>query len=445
MKAAFIAAEYNPLHFGHVYHISKTRSDLSPDAVVCIMSGHFTQRGSAAIADKWSRARMALHAGADLVLELHPVYALSSAEGFARGAVATASQLGAGGWLSFGAECPDMVLLQQLSAILAEEPALFKESLRIALDKGESFAAARQKALADCYTAARSGSARGAANADMTRGAVYADMTRGAACGAADRSVINSIIRAPNNILALEYIKAITTLGADLIPHAVQRNRGCPSAAQIRTALYESGAVYEDLLNPGTAAKLPSPLSFLPDYTRALLISEFSAGRGPVFDGAFYPQIQSVIRGRDADVLLAFGDAGEGLHNRIFRSAAISSCYDEFIENAASRRFPKSRVRRAAARALLGFNTDCLNSPLTEGGPPYLRVLGFTNAGRRLLAESPPRVPAVSNFKQIYKIGERAREFMRLEARATDIYAAAFQNPAFRVSGQDYLRGPAVL
>jgi hypothetical protein len=121
-----------------------------------------------------------------------------------------------------------------------------------------------------------------------------------------------------------------------------------------------------------------------------------------------------------------------------------SGSYDDFISGAASKLYPKSRIRRIAARVLLGYANARLEPLDIAEGPPYLRVLGFTGAGRALLADTNPRVPVVTNYKMIKKAGSRARNFSMLETAATDIYAAAFANPDFRKAGQDYTRNTIV-
>lgn len=422
MNAAFIVAEYNPLHNGHAYHIAKTKSVLRPDALVCVMSGDFTQRGSAAVADKFARTRMALHAGVDLVLELHPVYACSSAEGFARGALLTAASLGAGGWLSFGAECADLDVLTDISQILIEEPVQFKDRLHASLGSGKPFAAARQDALAECYR---------------------------------QLPDIASILKAPNNILAIEYIKAIKSLRLPFAPIAIPRSEesGYLSASDIRAAIRE---MCRDLPHPGqapatceTAYKMQLSFLPLPESTAALLASEFAIGRGPVFDESFFTRLVFIIQREGAESLRGYRDVGEGLENRIYAAAYAARSYDELINMCASKRYPKSRIRRILTNVLLGYGAKapagCAGVNPDAAGPPYLRVLGFTQTGRSLLAKSEPKVPIITNYKKLTQAGIRARTFMKFESTATDIYAAAFQNPAFHGAGQDFIRGPAII
>ena len=411
MNAAFIIAEYNPFHNGHEYHIKKTISELQPDAVICIMSGHFTQRGSAAICDKWSRARMALLAGADLVLELHPVYACSSAEYFARGALMTAALTGIGGWLSFGAEHPDLSLFSDLAAILNDEPGRFKEVISDLLKKGLPYAAARQRALTECY---------------------FADSHR----DKISRGELAAAIKSPNNILAIEYIRAIKSLNLPITPVAVPRTAeaGTADATEIRDWIRGSAAPNRGILQVRDVT---------PVYAAALLSTEFSLGRGPVFDDCFFTQLYAIIRRGGPGLLRTYRDVGEGLENRLYDAVLTSGSYDEVLEKTSAKRYPKSRIRRILTNVLLGCGGGEPQAIGAEKGPPYLRVLGFTDAGRKLLSVPDAGAPIITNYKKAAGYGERAKRFMELESRATDIFVKAFANAGFRNSGQDFIRAPA--
>ena len=479
MNAAFIIAEYNPFHYGHAYHIATTREKLRPDALVCIMSGHFTQRGSAALVDKWSRARMALHGGADLVLELHPVYACSSAETFARGALMTISLLGVRGWLSFGAEYANLQVLCDLAKIMNDESELFKTLLSEALGNGQSYAAARQIALVECYmqSAAR--------NHDCS----------------VTKNELNVILKGSNNILAIEYLRAIQSLGLPYtpcpLPRAVSVSSGngigdmigskgstgdmggsigsrtsvnssefeetarnktfehdaCPlykSASIIREEyrrVYCKNAFINTLKTCGQTVSSNDDLlhDAMPEYSRALIETEFALGRGPIFDESFFPFISALLKREGAAVLRGFIDVNEGLENRIYDAALQATSYDKLIDMSATRRYPKSRIRRILMRFMLGYDEAMLKTIRAGEPPPYIRVLGFNDAGQKMLASCKPEAPLITNFKTLKHSGSRSLDFMRLDARATDIYAMGFQNPYHHTAGQDFLRGPARL
>ena len=187
MKVAGIVAEYNPFHTGHAHQISVTRSELGQDcAVVAVMSGNWVQQANCAVVDKWTRAQLALMGGADLVLELPTVWAMSSAESFARGAVAILNACGVADFISFGSECGDVDALCHVAAGLDSDA--YHNALVPMLDKGNSFAACRQKA---------------------------AEQVLGKELG--------SLLAMPNNNLGVEYIRALNALGSDIKPMTVLR------------------------------------------------------------------------------------------------------------------------------------------------------------------------------------------------------------------------------
>ena len=213
MRAVGIVAEYNPFHTGHAYHIETARKETGADAVVVIMSGSFVQRGEPAIFDKWTRTRMALYGGADLVLELPALYATASAEYFARGAVETLRATGVIGTLSFGSECGDLEKLQRAANLLSAEDAAMRETLQAALASGKSYPAAKMEAL-------------GVQNA-----------------------ALGEILASPNNTLAVSYLRFLDNMEA----HTVKRkgagyletnvSEGVASALEIRSRMLRGESV----------------------------------------------------------------------------------------------------------------------------------------------------------------------------------------------------------
>lgn len=171
-----IIAEYNPFHNGHLYHLIESKKITNSDFSIAVMSGNFTQRGDVSIVDKWEKAQMAINNGIDLVLELPTLYAISSAENFASGAIKLLNSLGIVDYLSFGSECNDISILSEVADVLANEPKEYKTLLSHELSRGVSFPKARERALMMYLN-------------DVRR---YAN-----------------ILSTPNNILGIEYLKAL--------------------------------------------------------------------------------------------------------------------------------------------------------------------------------------------------------------------------------------------
>ena len=189
MNVTGIITEYNPFHNGHLYHLSEAKKSNNADAIICVMSGNFVQRGGPAIIDKWQRTEMALNNGVDLIVELPTYYAVSSAEFFAKGAVSILHHLGVVNNLFFGSECGNVDKLTKISKTLVNEDSKLKSLIKEHLSKGDTFAKAREKSLIEYLK---------------------------------DED-INKIITSSNNILGIEYIKSILRLNSNITPSKIGR------------------------------------------------------------------------------------------------------------------------------------------------------------------------------------------------------------------------------
>lgn len=363
MRAIGIVSEYDPFHSGHKYHIEATRRQLGEDLpVICAMSGNWTQRGSAAIADKWARAKLALLGGADLVLELPTPWATASAETFARGAVEILSRAGAD-VLSFGSEAGDITDLQAVADCLDSEE--YKAALHRYTDKSISFAATRQEAV------------------------------RALIGEAADR------LDRPNNNLGIEYLRAIRALGIDMEAVTVVREgdahdapasgRSHASASAIRAMLRQGEGNAWKRLHPDARETL-TEFADLKLAERAILAK---------------------LRTLSAEDLKAIPDCGEGLENRILEAAGKAASLEELYDLAKSKRYAHARIRRVVLRAFLGI--DHIPERV-----PYLRVLGMNGRGRDLLRQMKEErvITKPAHGKGI--------ALLEAEARYTDLYALCF-------------------
>ena len=338
MNILGMIAEFDPFHRGHAHLIRQARERFPGCPVVCAMSGPFTQRGGAAVASKYARAEMALRGGADLILELPVQWAAASAERFARGGVALLAAAGATRLL-FGSEAGALSPLTQAAQAL-DSPA-FPAALRPHLDRGLPFAAARQAAL---------------------------DELLGPAA---------DVLRYPNNLLGVEYLRAIRALGAPLKPFTVLRvgsghNKGAedaeyPSSSALRTAIL--GGVLADVRTAGLGAS-----------SGAVLVRELREGRAPAALEYNLRGIFTRLRSMTGADFAALPDCGEGLEHRLVRAAEAAASLSDCDDRVKSRRYAHSRVRRLTLWAYLGLTAaDCPETP------PYLRVLGLTEPGRAVL------------------------------------------------------------
>ena len=400
MSVIGIVGEYNPFHYGHKHHIAETKRLLGEDCpVVCAMSGDFIQRGEAAVYSKFARAEAAVRSGVDLVLELPPAWALSSAEGFARGAVGLLGSIGVVTHLSFGSECGEVEPLETLAEILLDP--LIGADIRRELEaqEGIPFAAARQRAVAK-----RAGELSGQ-------------------------------LETPNNILAVEYIKAVYEQGLSIKPVTVQRfgsghdkisESGHKSAAEIRRALANGADISASV--PGSAYEI---------YRR-----EDKLGRGPVLMENLESAMISRLRMLPDSAFAALPDAGEGLNNRLARAAREESGLDAVIAAAKSKRYALSRIRRMVMCAVLGISAD-----ISRETPPYARVLAANARGCALLRdmEGKARIPVITKPAAVKELGAECREVFDRSSSAHDLYVLGYSAKEERRGGADWRTSPKIV
>lgn len=400
MSVIGIVGEYNPFHYGHKHHISETRKLLGNDyPVVCVMSGDFIQRGEAAVYSKFARAEAAVRSGADLVLELPLPWSLSSAEGFARGSVAVLGATGVVTHLSFGSECGDIKPLSELAGLLLDP--LFGAAIKAELsaDEGISFALARQRAAAK------------------------------------KAGVLAGYLDSPNNILAVEYIKAIYDQSLGIEPVTVKRigsghdrtsDSGPRSASEIRRALKDGKNIAASV--PKTAYEV---------YLR-----EDKLGRGPVLNENLETAILSRLRMLGPEEFAGLPDAAEGLNNRLYRAAREENSIDAVISAAKSKRYALSRIRRMTMCAALGIKAEdaC-------GLPPYIRVLAANERGCSLLREMDGKatLPVINKPAAIKSMDTECRRIFELGSDSHDLYTLGFAAKEERKGGEDWRMSPKII
>ncbi|MBQ9460076.1 MAG: nucleotidyltransferase family protein [Oscillospiraceae bacterium] len=391
--------EYNPFHTGHARQLAEIRRRFGADAaVVCAMSGNFVQRGDFAVVRKQARAEAAILGGADLVLELPLPWATDSAEGFARGGVGVLNATGVVDTLAFGSECADTERLARAAdALLSDE---FSASLKKELAKGCSFAAARRRA------------AQTLLGAD-------------AAC-----------LDEPNDILGVEYCKALRTLKSRIEPLALRR-AGAAHDGDRAADGYASASHIRRLLIAGGDAK-----AFLtPDMAR-LIEAERTAGRAPVHIANAERAILARLRVATEDELAAFDGGGEGLYHRLYDAARAATGVEQLLGAAKTKRYAHARLRRLLLAAYLGVTPE-----MRRGTPPYIRVLAMNDRGISLLHDmrGSAALPLLVKPARAGELGEAARRLMELEARATDLYALAYPALSQSAGGGEWRSSPAVI
>ena len=393
MKTIGIICEYNPFHSGHAMHIEKTREAFGEEcAVVCVMSGNFVQRGDLAVFNKHARAEAAVRCGADLVVEMPSPYALLSAEGYATAGVCILDGLGICDHISFGSESGDVAPLSEAAdaIVSAEADALIREWL----EKGLSYAAALQKA-ADAVLGARS-----------------------------------DVFKSPNDLLGIEYLKAIAALGSPLRPIAVKRTGG----AHDGDTGYSASALRKKLLSD------EKPWSLIPRDASEVFKNEIELGRGPVSVKSC--EIAILSRLREIKDFSHLPGAVEGLEHRFMRYAAAEPTVEGVLEKIKTKRYAMSRLRRMIMCACLGITAEDTAKP-----PPYIRVLAMNDTGRRALKDARGKAVLPIIVKPAYsnKLPLRAAEMFRKEAASTDFYVLAYSDEGARAGGQEWRQGAKVV
>ena len=353
-----VIAEYNPFHLGHAYHLAAIRKQLPDAEIIALMSGSYTQRGEPSLLNKWQKANLAIAGGVDLVFELPFVYASRSAQEFARGGIRLASRLGTITHLAFGAETDNLKQLQEL-ANASEDPGL-QAKLHACIASGASYASALTSLLA---------------GADAQK---------------------EKMLRQPNNILAVEYLRALKRYAPQIKPLIIKRLgsdyheellTGTPSATAIRKALYAGQTPadgWESFCPPATAKVLAGlKPETLPNRERLWLT------------------LRLMLLRRAQPELRAIYGITEGLDNRLRRSANAAKSMQDFISRATTKRYPGSRIARLVPHLMLAFKRTDTNY-FDQQGPTYARVLAASATGIDLLHDMRHKatVPLITKISQ---------------------------------------------
>ena len=405
MKVTGIVAEYNPFHNGHKYQLEFAKEHLSSDYNVVVMSGDWVQRGAPAIYDKYSRAEVALKNGADMVIELPLIYSIASAEGFAKSAISLLNHTGIVNQLLFGGESTDLKLFSKASSILANEPDEFQTTLREKLSQGLSYPLARDYALRSCLT------------------------------------LPEEFLSSPNNILGLEYCKALLTSDSSITPfvnkriqneyHDISIESNFASATAIRHVITkraigdESVSDVPELLShvmPDESVDQASSLVPIIREDFSLLLNK------ALFDNAEY---------------FNFTDCTDDISNKILNNRNSFESWKQFAELLKSKDLTHTRISRVLSHILLNVTDDLYNLGASLDYAPYLRVLGWSKKGSELLPILKencdiPIITTVSDAKD--NLSPRRMQLLQKDIYAADIYSMVVSNKTGVKHSNEYTR-----
>ncbi len=384
-----IIAEYNPMHYGHIYHLRQAKKISRADFVVAVISGSFSQRGEPCILDKWTRSRIALNQGVDLVLEIPCFYACNSAAYFAKGALAVLRGLGIVSHLSFGVEKGNLKEMEELATLLREEPEPYGRRLKEHLKGGMSFPKARAAAVADLWGEEKA-----------------------------------RLLSSPNNILAISYLsdnppfKAVPVIRRGDY-HDLSLSVEYPGATAIRRACYQGRwKEIEEKVPRETFDALRSQENHFPDQRVELDL------------------LKGVLSKKSPRELATFFSVGEGMEHKIKGTFRHASGLDEWVHLLKSRRYTYNTIRRMLAHILLDMKTDRESESVS-----YARILGANEQGKILLRkikkEKRACVPLITKVD-----AQTTDALLCQDVRSTDIYNIITRRDLYK--NCDFVRKPVM-
>jgi predicted nucleotidyltransferase len=396
-RAVGIIAEYNPFHNGHAYHIEKAKELSKADFCIVVMSGDFVQRGAPAVYDKYTRTAMALSCGADLVIELPSIFATSSAEDFAACSVALLDRLGVVDSVCFGSECGDLNKLSGIASVLAEEPKAYTDALRMELKKGLSFPQARYQALISCE--------------------ILSDEDA-------------SILASPNNILGIEYCKAIIRQKSSLSPLTIPRKGSAYHDPVLTLNQFSSATGIRKILKENKESLFSDESSLLqvPESVKQMMENGY-----PVFPDDFSVLLNTALLrlSKTGTSFDAFADVSVELAARISKQLPDFLPFEEKISSLKTRQYTYTRISRALLHIILEITSDQIASAKSVGYAPYARVLGFKKASADLMGQIKMRgsIPLITKTAGSDLIlPEKVRFMLRQDFYCSHIYQTVLQD-----------------
>lgn len=391
-KVLGIIAEYNPFHNGHLYHINESKKAVNADYVVAIISGNFVQRGDTSLVDKWSKTEMAIKNGVDLVIELPLLYSISSAENFAEGGIKMLNSFNIVDYISFGSELCDVNTLNEFADVLFHEPKEFVSVLNHELSKGFSYPKARENALL-----------------------MYLNDIRKYA----------NILSSPNNILAIEYLKALKKYKSSIVPVSINRNKVDYNSTEIVDGFASATAIRKIAMTNDVWSLRQA----MPKSSFDIMYDCLRSGKTVSSLAKFEKEIIYNLRRMSISEIANLPDVSEGLEYSIKNAANSCNTIEELISIIKSKRYTTTRLRRILVYCLLGITKKDMQD--SRKVTPYVRVLGFNEKGKELLSgisHANPKLDIVTSVKKYMETSTNRtlRHMLAKDVFATDIYTLGY-------------------
>ena len=386
-----IVSEYNPFHNGHLMHLQKSKELTHTDFTIAVMSGNFVQRGDTSIVDKWTKAEMALKSGVDLVIELPTLYAISSAENFADGAIKILNSLGIVDYVSFGSEIGEITPLDDVASVLYKEPKEFSSLITRQLRSGLSYPKARELAIQMYFGSSQK----------------YID-----------------VLENPNNILGIEYLKSLKRLKSPITPITLKRKYSDYNSNDIKSGIASATAI-RTMLQKGKNIHYVVPYE-----TYELLEEKKKYGQIIPSLSIFSKEIIYTLRKMTLSEIATLPDVSEGLENKIKAAANTSNNLEELILKIKSKRYTQSRIQRILLYALLNISEKDIT--MSKKQMPYIRVLGFNKNGKKIIsaiANQNPKLQIIVSVKKFMEnnTDKHLHTMISKDIFATNVYTLGYE------------------
>jgi predicted nucleotidyltransferase len=415
MKVVGLITEYNPFHNGHKYHIEQAKKITGADYCIAVMSGNFVQRGTPAVIDKYSRTKMAIQNGVDLVLELPVCYATGSAEYFAHGAISILDKIGVVNTLCFGSECGDISLLTSAARFLLHAPSEFENQLQDYMREGLTYPAARLRALEQSMKDS----------------------------GSADYHSLSKVLTEPNNILGIEYCKALINFSSSIEPITIQRISAhyhekelssartlAISVSELTTPVISSATAIRNTINHPSelsAAAITAAAQSVPEDV-AQFLRDYYQITYPMTEEDFAAIIKYKLSQEDNQALANYLDVTPDLADRLKNLKDFNKNISSLIQEIKTKNMTLTRINRALLHILLNIKTDTIKTYMEADYTPYARILGIRKESSPLLRsiEKYGRIPTIT---KVSKAKDQLNP-LGMQMLTEDIFAADIYNQA---------------
>lgn len=387
-----IISEYNPFHNGHLLHLQDSKKLTHTDFTIAVMSGNFVQRGDTSIVDKWTKAEMALKAGVDLVIELPTLYAISSAENFAEGAIRILNSLGIVDYVSFGSEIGEISPLNDVAQVLYKEPKEFSALISKQLRSGLSYPKARELAIQMYFGSSQK---------------------------------YTEILENPNNILGIEYLKALKKYKSPIRPITLKRKYSDYNSADVKSGIASATAIRTMLQNNKN-------IHYVVPFETYELLEEKKKNEQIITSlSVFSKEIIYTLRKMTLSEIASLPDVSEGLENKIKSAVNTSNTLEDLISKIKSKRYTQTRIQRILLYALLNISAKDMN--MSRKQMPYIRVLGFNKHGKKIIsaiANNNPKLQIIVSVKKFMEnnTDKHLHTMMSKDIFATNVYTLGYKS-----------------